>query len=59
MIGTHYWFIGFETLHPQLRQVEVDESWIDAMEEKEAKEKEAPLNPRTKREYHGDIHRYT
>jgi hypothetical protein len=38
--------------------VEVDESWIDAMEEKEAKEKEAPLNARTKREYHGDIHRY-
>ena len=49
MIGTYYWFIGFETLPPQLRQVEVDESWIDAMEEKEAKEKEA-RNARTKRE---------
>ena len=51
-----YWLWNLK--HPQLRQVEVDESWIDAMEEKEAKEKEAPLNARTKREYHGDIHRY-
>ena len=46
-------------LTPAAPEVEVDESWIDAMEEKEAKEKEAPLNARTKREYHGDIHRYT
>ena len=41
--------LGLKPYPPQLRQVEVDESWIDAMEEKEAKEKEA-RNARTKRE---------